>query len=357
MNAAPPRIPSRPLRVAGATVLALGLLAVAWCLPERGEDRGTQGGGSLPEMSLPAPAASDPSYTRPGPVLVPRYRIEALEQEAIASHLRRVETALRGAPTDHLDEGRRTARIALLDELRAYREAGAFPRNVEAPGRAPVFVDDRGTHCAVGYLLHRTGADEIVRSIRESRNLALLVDLLDEPGLAEWLDAHGLRAEEAAWIQPMYCNMQHDQLNDLWVGCPAWPVNQSEAELSRGYLLASIGTSWIGSTLTTLNLLDLRAERPSAGRAFVGIAAGAAGMGLGAAGVLEGGEARAVGWANLAVGTLGAASAAWTFRRASGTPTVIADAPSRPIVVRPWMPGPVGEEGSPGAGIQVRIGR
>jgi hypothetical protein len=360
MRAAPTRDPVRPpsrsLRVAGASLLALVLLAGAWLLPERsdltGDVPGIEAGDSLPEASPAGPMSTGPS-----PVAPTRDQAEALEREAIASHLRRVEEALRKAPTDHLDEDRRAARIALLDELRAYREAGAFPRNLAAPGRVPVFVDDRGIHCAVGYLLHRTGADEIVQSIRESRNLALLPDLLDEPGLAGWLDAHGLEAGEAAWIQPMYCNIQHDGVSSSWIGCPPWPVNEPKAELSGGYLAASIGTSWIGSTLATVNLLDLRAERPSTGRALVGMAAGAAGMGLGAAGILEGGDARTVGWINLAVGTLGATSAAWTYRRASSTPTVIAEAPTRPIVIRPWVSDPAGEEGSRGAGLQVRIGR
>jgi hypothetical protein len=354
MRAAPPRDSfhptSRPLRVAGAALLALVLPAGAWFLPGGSEVRGVEAGGSLPEASSAGPVSTGPS-----PVALTRDRAEALEREAIASHLRRVEEALRAAPTDHLDEGRRAARISLLDELRAYREAGVFPGNLEAPGRVPVFVNGRGIHCAVGYLLHRTGADEIVRSIRESRNLAFLPDLLDEPGLAEWLDAHGLEAGEAAWIQPMYCNIRHDGVSDSWIGCP-WPVNESKAELSRGYLVASIGTSWIGSTLTTVNLLDLRAERPSSGRAVAGVAAGAAGIGLGVAGILEGGDPRTVGWANLAVGALGAGSAAWTFRRASSTPTVIAEAPARPMVVRPWVSESEGEEGSRGVGLQVRIG-
>lgn len=356
MPAAPTRDPfhppSRPLRVAGAALLTLILLTGAWFLPEYSEARGTEVGGSVPEASPAGPVSTGPS-----PVAPMSDRAEGLEREAIASHLRRVEAALRAAPTDHLDEGRRAARIALLDELRVYREAGSFPRNLEAPGRVPVFVDDRGIHCAVGYLLHRTGEDQIVRSIRESRNLALLPDLLDEPGLAGWLDAHGLKAGEAAWIQPMYCNIQHDGVSGSWIGCPPWPVNESKAELSGGYLVASMGTSWIGSTLATVNLLDLRAERPSTGRALVGMAAGAAGMGLGAAGILEGGDARTVGWVNLAVGTVGATSAAWTFRRASSSPTVIVETPARPVVVRPWVSEPAGEEVFRRIGLQVRVGR
>ncbi len=324
--------PSRALRVAGATLLALLLASGAWLLPERTAELEARG---AEEEALSA---------------------EILERRAIAAHLERVERALRAAPADHLDEGRRTARMALLDELAAYREAGVFPRNVKVPGRAPVFVDDEGTHCAVGHLLHATGEDGIVASIRGSRNLALLPELLDEPGLPEWLDAHGLDAAEAAWIQPMYCNMTDPDLGHLSTWCP-WPVNVSERELRRSYLLTSVGTGWIGGTLAAVNLLDLHEDRPSAGRALVGMAAGAAGVGLGLAGILEGGDERTVGWMNLAVGAFGVGTAAVTFRRASSGPDLRADRETRSVVIRPWIPIVPGDEGSRGAGVQVRVTR
>jgi hypothetical protein len=325
----PPRpLLPRALRVAGATLLALLLAAGAWLLPGRSsglEARGT---------------SSEPA-------------VEVLERAAISAHLERVERALRAAPVDHLDEGRREARVALLDELRAYREAGVFPRNVEVPGRAPVFVDDEGVHCAVGHLLHRTGEDAIVASIRESRNLALLSDLLDEPGLEGWLSAHGLEAREAAWIQPMYCNMQDDPHVGWLSWCPG-PVNFIEDEVSTGYLLASLGTGWAGATFATVNLLDRSAGRPSTGRALIGMGAGAAGMGLGVAGILQGGETRSVGWANLALGAFGVATSTWTFRAVGSE---VGGEPLRALTVRSWIP-EVDERGIPTAvGVGVTLTR
>lgn len=345
------RPPSRALRVAGASLLALALLAAAWFLPMQGESAGIE-----PTDAHREAAPVVPVDTEPGATPLPRTQAEALEREAIAAHLLRVETALRGVPTDHLDEERRAARMALLDELGAYREAGTFPRNQLVPGRVPVFVDDDGVHCAVGHLLHRTGQDEIVQSIRASRNLALLPDLLDEPGLEAWLDAHGLEAAEAAWIQPAYCHMQQAGTGDLWIGCPP-PVNESEAELTGRYLVASVGTSGIGGAMFAMNVLDLRRQQPSTGRAVVGMLAGAAGIGLGVAGIREGGDAGPVGWANLVVGAFGATSAAWTLRRASVPTGLAAGESERPITLRPWVPEGTGEAGAGGFGLQVRIGR
>jgi hypothetical protein len=361
MHAAASPFWSRTLRVIGAAILALALLSGAWFLPERGETRETTDATEATDASPEGtPDAAAPH--RPAAVALSRAQAEAEEREAIASHLQRVEKALRAAPTGHLDEGRRLARAALLDELRAYHEAGVFPRNHAAPGRVPVFVDDQGTHCAVGYLLHRTGEDGIVRSIRESRNLAHLPDLLDEPGLAVWLDAHGLEAGEAAWIQPAYCNMQQGGTGDIWFGCPG-PVNESEAELTGRYLVASVGASGIGGALATVNLLDLRRERPTRGRAFVGLAAGVAGIGLGVAGIREGGDPEAVGWTNLVVGAFGVTTSAWTFHRAASSerppvgPAPVAQTAGRPITVRPWVPEGVGDGGARAFGLQVRIGR
>jgi len=360
------RLP-RGLRVAGASILALGLVFGALSFAHAGP-------ASEPEAapvteSAPKPASEPASEPASGIDIPGPTAIEA-ERALVQAHLAEVEAALRAATTDHLDSEQRANRSARLDELRAYRLAGSFPRNVEVEGRSPVFVDDDGVHCAVGYLLHRSGEDELVAAVAGARNHARIFDLLDEPALVAWLDASGLSPVEAAWIQPAYCNMDPGtgaETTGLWVDwCGAWP-NPGREELSREYLALTVGTSTLGAALATVNFLDLGAGHPSAGRGLLGMGVGAVGMGLGAAGILDGGDARRAGWVNVAFGMLGVGSGAWTFHRASvqeaeaaGERSLVAGEATgatsgRTLSVGPWVP-----SGRPGSspeavGLRVRI--
>ncbi|TVP44595.1 MAG: hypothetical protein EA350_11300 [Gemmatimonadales bacterium] len=331
--------------MAGASVLALGLVfgAMSFAHADPAPEPATEPGAA----PFPDPT-SDPTSaptSDPAPEIDTR-RPPAIEAERalVQAHLAEVEAALRAAPTDHLGSEQRANRASLLDELRAYRLAGSFPRNLEVAGRSPVFVDDTGVHCAVGHLLHRTGEDELVAAVAEARNRARIFDLLDDPALVVWLDASGLSPVEAAWIQPMYCNLEGTAgLHLGW--CDPWP-NPGREELSREYLALTVGTSTLGAALATVNFLDLGAGHPSAGRGLLGMGVGATGVGLGAAGILDGGDARRAGWVNVAFGLLGVGSGAWTFHRArvqeaqapAGRP-IVADVAAGPTIsIRPWVP-------------------
>ena len=90
------------------------------------------------------------------------------------------------------------------ERLLAYTAAARFPKNRRVPGRVPVFRDEDGTLCAVGALLWASGERALVDHIVATRNTATVAELTDEPGLAAWLDAHGLTLAEAARIQPTY---------------------------------------------------------------------------------------------------------------------------------------------------------
>lgn len=119
------------------------------------------------------------------------------EDDRICDHLTRVEADLRTSGDSH------GARRASLDALADYIERGEFPRNTYAPGRTPVFVDAAGHRCAVAYLLHATGCDDLVAAVSATQNLARVPDI-DAPGLADWADEHGLTLDELERIQPMY---------------------------------------------------------------------------------------------------------------------------------------------------------
>ncbi len=113
----------------------------------------------------------------------------ARERRRVQRHLRRAERSARRAPVAALDPMRRLVRALLLDELAAYRARGLFPRNLDAPGRTPVFVDALGTRCAVAHLLDASGESALVDAIAARRNLATVDELADEARLAAWLHA------------------------------------------------------------------------------------------------------------------------------------------------------------------------
>lgn len=124
------------------------------------------------------------------------------EDSRIRGHLGDALTQLRTAPPVGLRADQRAARAEVIALLERYVAESKFPRTRGEAG--PVFVDEAGTHCAMGALIAATGGSAIVERIHESRNLETVGTLADEPGVEEWLEAHGMTAEEAALVQPTY---------------------------------------------------------------------------------------------------------------------------------------------------------
>jgi hypothetical protein len=121
----------------------------------------------------------------------------------IRDHLTEVLSELRARPTDALAAGLAAERTRNLDVLAEYIRAGVFPRNRTFPGMRPIFIDESGSACAVGYLMQRSGAEELAARISARENFAYLHDIAT-PGAAEWIARSGLTAEECAMIQPAY---------------------------------------------------------------------------------------------------------------------------------------------------------
>ena len=137
----------------------------------------------------------------------PRVDPEPGEAEVarVERHLAGVEVELRARAVDHLSADQRRARAETLDWLAEYRAARVYPHNhVRAGRRTPVFVDPHGTPCAVGYLLLRSGAADLVEDVVRSDNVVRVPELAGEPRLEAWLGARGLTLDEAAAIQPAY---------------------------------------------------------------------------------------------------------------------------------------------------------
>jgi hypothetical protein len=90
-----------------------------------------------------------------------------------------------------------------IDALRAYSDAGKFPRNRVAPGKLNVFRDEDGHLCAVANLVHLDGRDDLVDATAKSNNFVRVAE--EQSGaLHDWVLESGFTREEIAVIQEPY---------------------------------------------------------------------------------------------------------------------------------------------------------
>ncbi|MDX1438862.1 MAG: hypothetical protein R3284_03065 [Rubricoccaceae bacterium] len=130
--------------------------------------------------------------------------VDDSEDLRLRTHLAYVEKLLRAQPVGHLPEELRQARSRNLDRLHDYWTAGVFPRNtVVREHRNPVFIDEVGRICAVGYLFEQDMGREAANRVNEKYQTATIYEI-DDSALADWLKTSGLTGEEAAMIQPAY---------------------------------------------------------------------------------------------------------------------------------------------------------
>ncbi|MBS1613212.1 MAG: T9SS type A sorting domain-containing protein [Bacteroidetes bacterium] len=121
----------------------------------------------------------------------------------IATHLMLVENTLRMRDVSSLTIAQQQHRKQLLDELHGYWQAGTFPINDYTNYKTPVFIDAKGTHCAVGYLMQQSGNDALAQAINSKEKFAY-VHQITTLGVQEWADEQGFTIDELAWIQPGY---------------------------------------------------------------------------------------------------------------------------------------------------------
>lgn len=107
------------------------------------------------------------------------------------------------ADVDRWRDALAAARLREVARLRDYRVAGRFPQNHRIFGRVPTFIDERGTPCAVGYLMQRSGRSELAAEISRTNNHVYVEKIADGPAL-DWILHSGLTQEECATIQPSY---------------------------------------------------------------------------------------------------------------------------------------------------------
>jgi hypothetical protein len=121
----------------------------------------------------------------------------------IQLHLNLVIKHLRSNPPSYLNTAQRVNRRYLLARLQQYADQKVFPVNKYHTSRQPYFVDDIGTHCAVGQMISLSGHQHLVDKIRKAHNYDYIEDIKTE-GIREWAIEFGFTIEELKWIQPAY---------------------------------------------------------------------------------------------------------------------------------------------------------
>ena len=214
-----------------------------------------------------------------------RRSFEAREAARLRRHFAVVERELLGRDVSGLSPAQRAARAEQVRLLRRYAAEGRFPRNEYLPSQVPFFRDIRGNLCAMAFLIAASGRGDIVDHVARTRNNAYVPALADEPGLAAWLDRHGLTLAEAARIQPAYGDSPtYDNPN-------------------TGYVAATIGVGGLSALSMVWNARSMDRLAGHRTRALVGLGAGAVNLALGLAYVgRESNSKQALGVVNLAVG-------------------------------------------------------
>jgi hypothetical protein len=229
------------------------------------------------------------------------YRAEAAR---IRRHFDSVLVELRAPVARALTDAQRLARAEHIRRLAEYRDAGSFPHNHDFPGAAiPYFVDHRGVHCAVGYLLQQSGRSDIVARVRAADNNVRVPALAGDTAFTNWLDASGLTLAEAARIQPQYGEIPPE---------PEPVARNDDARIGLALLSSGLGAASIA--------WNARAgeSRNSGLRAALGYVAGAAGIAMALNNRDAGDGAKFLGFASGTIGVGSAAMATRTLMRSSG---------------------------------------
>ena len=125
------------------------------------------------------------------------------EQLRMTAHLQHVHDWLASRPATRPELAAKRAQ--LLAALQAYIAKGTTPKNADLPWRTPVFIDDAGTICAVGYLIESSVGRALPERIAKQHRYDFIEDIASSmPEVRQWVEQSGLTLEEIASIQPAY---------------------------------------------------------------------------------------------------------------------------------------------------------
>jgi MORN repeat protein len=129
--------------------------------------------------------------------------VHASERDRMHQHLQYVRDWLASRPATRPELEARRAEI--LRTFDAYIANNTTPRNAHVPWRTPVFIDDEGTICAVGYLIQQTTNPALPERIAKAHRYDFIEDIAAAmPEVADWVASSGFTLDEIAHIQPAY---------------------------------------------------------------------------------------------------------------------------------------------------------
>ena len=88
--------------------------------------------------------------------------------------------------------------------LHKYWKTESFPINTTHRQKIPQIRDQKGTMCAVAYVMHHSGEQHLVSNLAQNNNYVLIDDVPDNHSLIDSLRHNGISKKEAAKIQPSY---------------------------------------------------------------------------------------------------------------------------------------------------------
>jgi antitoxin component YwqK of YwqJK toxin-antitoxin module len=125
------------------------------------------------------------------------------ERVRMTTHLQHVHDWLAARPATRPELAEK--RAAILKALETYIAKGTTPHNFDLPWRTPVFIDEEGTICAVGYLIESTEGRALPEKIAKKHRYDFIEDIAkDMPEVQQWVEDSGLTLEEIQTIQPAY---------------------------------------------------------------------------------------------------------------------------------------------------------
>ncbi|MFN6380276.1 MAG: hypothetical protein ACK4WD_13435 [Flavobacteriales bacterium] len=125
------------------------------------------------------------------------------EKQRIGAHLSYAYQLLKERTEAMPESEIKQKRFVILEHLRNYIRRGEFPINSKYEERRPCFIDEKGTYCAVGYLIQQTAGSALAEKINSLFQYEFL-SKMQLPELSEWVSLSGFSVEEMATIQPTY---------------------------------------------------------------------------------------------------------------------------------------------------------
>lgn len=133
-----------------------------------------------------------------------------VEGERMTTHLQYVRDWLASRPATKPELAAKRAEI--LAHFDAYIAKRTTPKNAHVPWRTPVFIDDEGTICAVGYLIEQTKGRALPEKIAKAHRYDFIEAIAqDMPEVAAWVAESGFTLEEISRIQPAYSEPQTER--------------------------------------------------------------------------------------------------------------------------------------------------